>query len=275
MTKNLNNRRAARDPRKACADQGLTLSRGDDPRQADFGLDGTDEALTGGAPRGEGASAPVGLPDAIPAGRVATAQRDPPLAYAALDLGTNNCRLLVATPRERGFRVVDAFSRIVRLGEGIAANGSLSEAAMARAIAALKVCGAKLAERGVKRARLIATEACRVASNGARVRRARPGGNRPQPGDRLAGDRGEAGGRGLRVAGRPDRVGRHPVRHRWRLVGAGVDRSCGAGRRPPPAHVGPRAQLGLAPRGRGERQRASRQQRGRLRRDGRRRSMGF
>jgi exopolyphosphatase/guanosine-5'-triphosphate,3'-diphosphate pyrophosphatase len=86
--------------------------------------------------------------------------------YAALDLGTNNCRLLVATPREHGFRVVDAFSRIVRLGEGVGANGRLSEAAMSRAIEALKICGAKLAERKVGRVRLIATEACRAAANG-------------------------------------------------------------------------------------------------------------
>ncbi len=86
--------------------------------------------------------------------------------YGALDLGTNNCRLLVATPREHGFRVVDAFSRIVRLGEGIGASGRLSEPAMARAIEALKVCGQKLAERGVARARMIATEACRTAENG-------------------------------------------------------------------------------------------------------------
>jgi exopolyphosphatase/guanosine-5'-triphosphate,3'-diphosphate pyrophosphatase len=94
--------------------------------------------------------------------------------YAALDLGTNNCRLLVATPRERGFRVVDAFSRIVRLGEGIGANGQIGEAAMVRAIEALKVCKAKLDERNVTRARMIATEACRAAANGpefiARVR---------------------------------------------------------------------------------------------------------
>jgi exopolyphosphatase/guanosine-5'-triphosphate,3'-diphosphate pyrophosphatase len=86
--------------------------------------------------------------------------------YAALDLGTNNCRLLVVTPRERGFRVVDAFSRIVRLGEGIGASGRLGEAAMTRSIAALKVCSSKLAERDVRRARLIATEACRTAENG-------------------------------------------------------------------------------------------------------------
>ncbi len=91
---------------------------------------------------------------------------DGPL-YAALDLGTNNCRLLVATPRDYGFRVVDAFSRIVRLGEGIGANGRLSDAAMARAVEALAVCGAKLAERDVRRTRLIATEACRSAENGA------------------------------------------------------------------------------------------------------------
>jgi len=87
--------------------------------------------------------------------------------YGALDLGTNNCRLLVATPREHGFRVVDAFSRIVRLGEGVGSTGRLGEAAMRRAIEALKVCASKLAYREVTRARLIATEACRVAENGA------------------------------------------------------------------------------------------------------------
>ena len=91
---------------------------------------------------------------------------DEPL-YAALDLGTNNCRLLVATPREYGFRVVDAFSRIVRLGEGIGVQGRLGDAAMARAIEALGICGTKLADRDVRRARLIATEACRTAENGA------------------------------------------------------------------------------------------------------------
>ncbi len=86
--------------------------------------------------------------------------------YAALDLGTNNCRLLLAAPRDYGFRVVDAFSRIVRLGEGIGATGRLAEPAMARAIEALKICGAKIADRNVTRARLIATEACRAAVNG-------------------------------------------------------------------------------------------------------------
>jgi exopolyphosphatase/guanosine-5'-triphosphate,3'-diphosphate pyrophosphatase len=86
--------------------------------------------------------------------------------YGALDLGTNNCRLLVAAPRDHGFRVVDAFSRIVRLGEGVGANGRLSEAAMVRAIDALKICGAKLRDRDVRRVRMIATEACRAADNG-------------------------------------------------------------------------------------------------------------
>jgi len=94
--------------------------------------------------------------------------------YAALDLGTNNCRLLVATPREYGFRVVDAFSRIVRLGEGVGASGRLAEPAMRRAIEALRICSNKLTERKVARTRLIATEACRTAENGpefiARVR---------------------------------------------------------------------------------------------------------
>ncbi|MCF6369722.1 Ppx/GppA phosphatase family protein [Rhizobium halophilum] len=87
--------------------------------------------------------------------------------YAALDLGTNNCRLLIAQPTRPGqFRVVDAFSRIVRLGEGLAANGRLSEGAMDRAVEALRVCASKLANRPIRRMRLIATEACRSAENG-------------------------------------------------------------------------------------------------------------
>jgi exopolyphosphatase / guanosine-5'-triphosphate,3'-diphosphate pyrophosphatase len=87
--------------------------------------------------------------------------------YAALDLGTNNCRLLVARPTYQSFRVIDAFSRIIRLGEGVSASGVLSEAAIDRAVDALSVCRDKMANRGVTRARLIATEACRAATNGA------------------------------------------------------------------------------------------------------------
>src|SRR5665647_2875335 len=86
--------------------------------------------------------------------------------YAALDLGTNNCRLLVARPAGDGFRVVDAFSRIIRLGEGVSASGRLSEAAIDRALSALAICRNKMKNRGVSRARLIATEACRAAENG-------------------------------------------------------------------------------------------------------------
>ncbi|MFP4537009.1 MAG: Ppx/GppA phosphatase family protein [Dichotomicrobium sp.] len=85
--------------------------------------------------------------------------------YAALDLGTNNCRLLVARPSRRGFIVVDAFSRVIKLGEGMTRSGALSEGAMARTIDALKVCADKMFRRGVQRSRLIATEACRIASN--------------------------------------------------------------------------------------------------------------
>jgi exopolyphosphatase/guanosine-5'-triphosphate,3'-diphosphate pyrophosphatase len=87
--------------------------------------------------------------------------------YAALDLGTNNCRLLIARPAGDGFVVIDAFSRIVRLGEGLARTGRLSDAAMGRAIAALSVCAEKLRRRNVTLVRSVATEACRRASNGA------------------------------------------------------------------------------------------------------------
>jgi len=87
--------------------------------------------------------------------------------YAALDLGTNNCRLLIAQPTRPGqFRVIDAFSRIVRLGEGLGASGRLSGDAMDRAVEALRICAAKLKTREIRRMRLIATEACRAADNG-------------------------------------------------------------------------------------------------------------
>ncbi|TAK49857.1 MAG: Ppx/GppA family phosphatase [Xanthobacteraceae bacterium] len=85
--------------------------------------------------------------------------------YAALDLGTNNCRLLIARPSDDGFRVVDSFSRIIRLGEGVSGSGRLGEAAMARALEALRICRDKMDLRGVSRTRTIATEACRAASN--------------------------------------------------------------------------------------------------------------
>jgi exopolyphosphatase/guanosine-5'-triphosphate,3'-diphosphate pyrophosphatase len=88
-----------------------------------------------------------------------------PDIYAALDLGTNNCRLLVARGARHGFRVIDAFSRIVRLGEGLAASELLSEPAMARTIDALKICAGKIVQRRVTRARYVATEACRRAAN--------------------------------------------------------------------------------------------------------------
>ena len=91
-------------------------------------------------------------------------------AYAALDLGTNNCRLLVARPVREGFRVIDAFSRIIRLGEAMAASGLLGEAAIGRAMEALSICRDKMRDRAVTRARLIATEACRSAANGAEFR---------------------------------------------------------------------------------------------------------
>ena len=86
-------------------------------------------------------------------------------AYGALDLGTNNCRLLVARPDGAGFRVVDAFSRIVCLGEGVAQSGRLSDPAIERTIGALRVCASKLKRGGVVRYRAVATEACRRAKN--------------------------------------------------------------------------------------------------------------
>ena len=86
--------------------------------------------------------------------------------YGAIDLGTNNCRLLIARPNEGGFTVIDAFSRIVRLGEGLSRSGELSQEAMDRAVSALAICADKLRRRNVSIARSVATEACRRATNG-------------------------------------------------------------------------------------------------------------
>jgi len=86
-------------------------------------------------------------------------------SYAALDLGTNNCRLLIARQTADGFRVIDAFSRIVRLGEGLAKTGRLNEAAVRRTVDALRVCARKMRRRHVVKARNVATDACRRADN--------------------------------------------------------------------------------------------------------------
>lgn len=123
-------------------------------------------------PRGDGGLDPAR--SRWPRRRSRWNRRNAPLAsadraertYAALDLGTNNCRLLVARPTRSGFRVIDAFSRIIRLGEGVSATARISEAATLRAIDALSVCRDKMRQRGVARAWLIATEACRSAENG-------------------------------------------------------------------------------------------------------------
>jgi exopolyphosphatase/guanosine-5'-triphosphate,3'-diphosphate pyrophosphatase len=116
-------------------------------------MHGSDASAAAGAAEGEAARSAGGRREA----------RAP--VYAAIDLGTNNCRLLVAKPVHRGFRVIDAFSRIVRLGEGLSRCDALSEAAIARTVEALRICGRKMERRGVTVRRAVATEACRRASN--------------------------------------------------------------------------------------------------------------
>ena len=127
-----------------------------------------DTRLRGGHGPGEGEGQMPCRAPAAAAGRVPdAATRQPPAAgvYAALDLGTNNCRLLIACPSGDGFRVINSFSRIIRLGEGISATGRISDAAIGRAIAALSICRDKMHSKNAQRLRLIATEACRAASN--------------------------------------------------------------------------------------------------------------
>ncbi len=129
-------------------------------RKAANGREGQGHLYKGGSgPRGnrKGANGRSSSRHALP---------DAP-CYGALDLGTNNCRLLLARPTKSGFVIVDAFSRIVRLGEGLGNSGRLKQEAMDRTIDALRVCANKLRWHGVARKRLIATEACRLAENGA------------------------------------------------------------------------------------------------------------
>ena len=86
--------------------------------------------------------------------------------YAALDLGTNSCRMLIARPEGNGFHVVDSFSKSVQLGAGLEKTGRLSRGSMSRTVQALRICQQKLRRNKVKRMRLVATEACRRADNG-------------------------------------------------------------------------------------------------------------
>ncbi len=88
---------------------------------------------------------------------------DPADLYAALDLGTNSCRMLIAQPKGSQFHVVDSFSKSVQLGQGLEATGRLSRTSMARTVGALKICQKKIHRHGVRRMRMVATEACRRA----------------------------------------------------------------------------------------------------------------
>ncbi|HEY6815018.1 MAG TPA: Ppx/GppA phosphatase family protein [Croceibacterium sp.] len=135
------------------------------PHRSDIAGDRQQSARADGSGRGppNGQQAPaVPRPESPGADR----QPTPRQAYAAIDLGTNNCRLLIARPADENFVVIDAFSRVVRLGEGLAQTGQLSQEAMDRAVGALRVCAEKLKRRNVRLARSVATEACRRASNG-------------------------------------------------------------------------------------------------------------
>ena len=146
------------------------------------GPDEQQEQRSAAPPRRSPPDSPPDSPSRRPAGRPANNARNPGSgnarggaqsrpsqhkpAFAAIDLGTNNCRLLIARPAGEHFVVIDAFSRVVRLGEGLAQTGRLSQAAMDRALGALQVCADKLMRRNVHLARSVATEACRRATNG-------------------------------------------------------------------------------------------------------------
>lgn len=128
-------------------------------------MDGA-KALLQARPRGVGGNGSVTVQPIDAARQNRHGAGRAPLLYAALDLGTNNCRLLIAEPSRQGFKVVEAFSCATRLGEGLAGSGLLSEAAILRTVAALGQCALRMKRRGVARSRTVATEACRRAGNG-------------------------------------------------------------------------------------------------------------
>ena len=193
----------------------------------------SEEAPPAGGLDGRGAPGGAGLA-ARRTGFVATASRrdDAPASanddadgtYAALDLGTNNCRLLIARPTADGFRVVDAFSRIIRLGEGVAASRRISEAAIERAVEALLVCRDKMRARGVRRAAADRHRSLPRRRERRRIPRPRRRASRPRTRDRRFRDRGAAGGGRLHGTVRSGGVRRHPVRYRRRLVRSGAAR---------------------------------------------------
>lgn len=156
----------------------MARSRGRNKRKTPTQVDVPPRTLTSvptGTPSLRGATSPLppkgtklrGRPRGLSAISVAgtgTGAGEP--VYAAIDLGTNNCRMLIARPADSGFRVIDSFSRITRLGEGLTSTGCLSRAAQDRTIEALKRCADKMDRRGVTASRNVATEACRRAVNG-------------------------------------------------------------------------------------------------------------
>ncbi len=105
------------------------------------------------------------LPAASRADASSASQTSGPALYAALDLGTNSCRMLIAEPKGSQFTVIDSFSKSVQLGLGLEASGRLGRASMERAVQALRICQRKLEKHGVTHKRLVATEACRRARN--------------------------------------------------------------------------------------------------------------
>lgn len=160
-------RRRRRGGRKNAARREALDGRSSDGRQVDGRAESAAVSPSGAASFQQTGNTPLPSAKDVQARAEEEGAGSEPPVYGALDLGTNNCRLLVAKKGRSGYRVIDAFSRIVRLGEGLAHTGELSQGAMDRALEALKICAEKMERRGVTRARTIATEACRKAANGA------------------------------------------------------------------------------------------------------------
>lgn len=140
---------------QAASSGGRSRGGGGRRRNAASGAAGADAASAAEASGNTGA----------PARKRGATRRHRGPVYAALDLGTNNCRLLVARADGEGFQILDAFSRVVRLGEGLSDTGRLSHAAIDRSVAALSICADRVAKHHGARLRAIATEACRRADN--------------------------------------------------------------------------------------------------------------
>jgi exopolyphosphatase/guanosine-5'-triphosphate,3'-diphosphate pyrophosphatase len=87
--------------------------------------------------------------------------------FAAVDIGSNSCRLKIAKVVAHQLRTLHGDREVTRLGGSVFESGLVSPAAMANTIQALKRFQRAVQTHGVDQIRVVATSAMRDARNGA------------------------------------------------------------------------------------------------------------